>query len=105
MRACVTSNQLDGPNSAPGSRSVIAPPYDTRRPRVAGAGGEQQDELAVAQAAGARRPVEREQRVDSAHVTRVVEVRGARRVDAECVDEEPVHRRLHVDAAEVPDLG
>ena len=59
------------------------PPYDARRPRVAGAGREQQHELAVGELARARRAVEREQRVDAAHVAGVVEVGGARLVDAE----------------------
>src|SRR5438105_7044412 len=66
IRFCEISIQDEGPNSAPGvSSSAIAPPYDTRCPRVAGAGGEQQHELAVAQLAGARGAVEREQRVDA----------------------------------------
>src|SRR3954447_4240916 len=105
--SCGTSIQLDRPNSAPGVRavSVIPPPYDTRSPGGAGAGGEQEDELAVVQRAGARRAVEREQRIDAAHVPGVVEVGGARLVDAQLRDERPVHRRLHVDAAEVADVG
>src|SRR6266849_630398 len=92
-----TSIQLEGPNSAPGFRSVvIAPPYDSRRPRVAGAGREQQHELSVAELARPGRAVEREQRVDAAHVARVVEIGGPRRVDTESRDDRAVHRRLHV---------
>src|SRR5438067_833511 len=104
MRSCETSIHDEGPNSAPVSSSVIAPPYDTRRPRVAGAGREEEDELAVAQLAGACGAVEREQRVDAAHVPRVVEIRGAARIDAELGEKRAMHRRLHVDAAEVPDV-
>src|SRR5438477_449102 len=83
MRSCETSIHDEGPNSAPVSSSVIAPPYDTRRPRVAGAGREEEDELAVVQLAGACGAVEREQRVDAAHVPRVVEICGAARAVAE----------------------
>ena len=86
----------DAPSSAPAD--------DARRPRVAGAGGEQQHELAVVQLAGARGAVEREQRVDAAHVPGVVEIRGARSVEPELGDERAVHRRLHVDAAEIADV-
>src|SRR6185295_15419086 len=76
--ACGISIQLEGPNSAPGSRStVIAPPYDTRGPRVSRTGGEEEHELAVAQVAGAGRAVEREQRIDAAHVAGVVQIRRA----------------------------
>src|SRR5690348_11398575 len=101
IRCCGTSIQLEGPNSAPGSSSVvIAPPYDTRRPGVARAGGEEQHELAGVQLARPRGAVERQQRIDAAHVARVVEVGGAPRVEAELFDQQPVHRRLHVDAAE-----
>src|SRR5437868_9345201 len=102
IRPCPTSIHEDGPYSSPSFS--IAPPYDTRRPRVAGARREQEDELAVAQLAGAGRPVEREQRVDAAHVARVVEVGGAAAVDAELREQRAVHRRPHVDAAEVPDV-
>src|SRR2546423_246667 len=77
MRDCGTSIQDEGPNSAPGLSSlVIAPPYDRRRPGVAGARSEQEHELSLVELAGARGPVEREQRVDAAHVSRVVEVRS-----------------------------
>src|SRR5579859_2095793 len=74
MRSCETSIHEEGPNSAPGVSSVIAPPYDTRGPRVAGPGREQEDELPIAQRPGACGPIEREQRVDAAHVARVVEI-------------------------------
>src|SRR5438093_8918054 len=104
MRSCDTSIQDEGPNSAPASSSLMAPPYDTRGPGVARAGSEEQHELAVSQLTGAGGAVEREQRVDAAHVTGVVEVGGARRVEAERCDESVVHRRLHVDAAEIADI-
>jgi hypothetical protein len=50
---------------------------------------------------GTRRTVEAEQRVDAAHVTRVVEVDGPSRVEPELPHELVVHRALHVDPAEV----
>src|SRR3954471_13988602 len=102
--SCGISIQLEGPNCAPGVSSAIAPPYDTRGPRVAGAGRQEQHELAVAQLAGARGPVERKQRVDAAHVPRVVEVRGTRLVYLQLGQESAVHRGLHVNAAEVADV-
>src|SRR5205085_3419657 len=106
MRSCETSIQLDGPNSAPGSSSVAtAPPYDTCRPRVARPCGEHEHELAVVEPAFAGGAVKREERVDAAHVARVVEVGGAVRLEPELGDERTVHRRLHVDPAEVADVG
>src|SRR3954454_1953866 len=102
--SCGISIQLEGPNCVPGVSSAIAPPYDTRRPGVAGSGREKEHELAVPQLPGARGPVEREQRVDTAHVTGVVEVRGAGLADAQFREQRAVHRRLHVDAAEVADV-
>src|SRR5690348_1389642 len=85
MRSWPTSIQDEGPYSLP--ISSIAPPYDTRSPRVPRPRREEQDELAVAQVARARGAVEREQRVHAAHVTGVVEVRGARLVHPELGDE------------------
>ena len=81
-----------------------APPDDARRPGVAGAGREEQHELAVPELALARRAVERQQRVDAAHVSGVVEVGRARLGHPELTDEHAVHRGLHVDAADVVDV-
>src|SRR3954454_14310243 len=97
--SCGISIQLEGPNSVPGVRSAIAPPYDTRRPRVAGSGREEKHELSVTQLPAARGAVEREQRVDTAHVTGVVEVGGAGLVDSQLGEQSPVHRGLHMDSA------
>src|SRR6476659_4002995 len=102
--SCGISIQLEGPNCVPGVSSAIAPPYDTCSPRVAGSGREEQHELAVAQLARARRAIEREQRVDTAHVAGVVQVRGARLVEPELGEKRAMHRRLHVDAVQVADV-
>src|SRR3954452_3792511 len=102
--SCGISIQLEGPNCVPGVSSAIAPPYDTRRPRVAGSGREKEHELAGPKLSSARSPVEREQRVDTAHVTRVVEIRGTLLVEPELGEERAMHRRLHVDPAEVADV-
>ena len=66
------------PGGAPRRSRDRSPSARRRRPRVAGARREQQHEVAVGQPALARRAVEPEQRVDAAHVARVVEVGGAR---------------------------
>src|SRR3954453_3544974 len=102
--SCGISIQLEGPNCRPGVSSAIAPPYDTRRPRVAGPGREEEHELAVPQLAGPGGSVERQQRVDAAHVTGVVEVCSTRLVDSQLGEQSPVHRGLHVDAADVADV-
>src|SRR3954452_4345028 len=89
--SCGISIQLEGPNCVPGVSSAIAPPYDTCSPRVAGSGREEQHELAVAQLARARCTIEREQRVDTAHVAGVVQVRSTRFVQPELGEKRAMH--------------
>jgi len=61
--------------------------------------------VSVPNLAGPHRAVEREQWVDAAHVPCVVEIRGALERDAERRRYRLVHRALHVDPAEVRDVG
>ena len=78
----------------------LPPAHDGRRPRVAGARREEQHGVPVADAAVAHRAVEAEERIDAAHVARVVEVDGLILGHSELGQQRLEHGALRVQGAD-----